>query len=340
MTEAELPAERPASSSAGPPALELQTFLEARSLAALREAYAAAGHDFADERDFTRQAQRDFFRLAREACKVAPAAPAALEPVRVACGARSFAVYGVIHGMIGGASKEYKAFVNACTRQLPLIGFENGLKMFYPAQRAFTIPDYVAMGVCGSLVTGLQVGFLFPLLLFESLREVFKLGGGDDDEDWDPVDYTPAYHALDPELRRGVEPDPPLPSRLQIEYELGRWNGGLRAAWENPSAIVPRSMFMAGYALGYAEREGLEALDLVVGDLHTMEIVRFLEGELPTHPLFAKGRAMGARSSARRRLDLWTSKVRHLGLAGGLGGLILVSMVLLIYNALMVAGVV
>jgi len=315
----------------GPAAVTLDTLLGLTSLAELRAAYQSAGETFADEEALTQRAQKDFFRLAREACKTPPPAPAQLDPVEVCCGERRFAVYGVIHGMIGGASKEYKTFVNTRTKSLPLIGFENGLKLFYPCQRGFTIPDYVAMGVRGSLVTGLQVGLLFPILVFESLREVFKLGGRDDDEEWDPVDYTPSYHALDPELRRGVEPDPPLPSRLQIEYELARW-GSLGAAWANPSAIVPRSMFMAGYALGYAEREGLQHLDLVVGDLHTMEIVRFLEGELPTHPLFLKARSMGASSPGVRRLSLWATKFRHLGIAGGIGGAILVTMMLLVYN--------
>ena len=311
--------------------MTLDTLLAATSLVELRDAYQSAGETFADEEELTQRAQQDFFKLAREACRTPPAPPAELEPVTVSCGERQFAVYGVIHGMIGGASKEYKAFVNTRTRSLPLIGFENGLKLFYPCQRGFTIPDYVAMGVRGSLVTGLQVGLLFPVLVFESLREAFKLGGSDDGEDWDPVDYTPSYHALDPELRRGVEPDPPLPSRLQIEYELARW-GSLGAAWANPSAIVPRSMFMAGYALGYAEREGLGHLDLVVGDLHTMEIVRFLEGELPTHPLFLKARSMGASSPGVRRLALWATKFRHLGIAGGVGGGILVTLMLLAYN--------
>ncbi|MEZ6183961.1 MAG: hypothetical protein R3F62_03005 [Planctomycetota bacterium] len=318
---------------------ELEAFLQAQSLAELRASYTALGVEFPSERVYLRRAQKDFFRRCREACKQPPPTPAELEPVTVTREGRTYGIYGVIHGMIGGASKEYKQFVNARTKSLPLIGFENGLRMFYPSQRAFTIPDYVAMGVKGSVVTGLQVGLMFPLLVFESLREVLKLGGGaEEEEDWDPVDYTPAYHALDPELRRGVEPDPPLPSRLQIEYELGRW-GSWGAAWENPAAIVPRSLFMAGYALGYAEREGLETLDLVVGDLHTMEIARFLEGAPPSHRLFAKALAMGGRSSGRRRFDLWWTKVRHLGLAGTLGAVIMVSGLLLVYNALLYLGV-
>ena len=313
------------------PLVSVAEVLGAGSLDELEGLYRQRGFQ-GDRAAFLLRAQADWHRVAlAEAKRLDPPAPPALTPEVVRPFGREVRVHGVIHGMLGGDDPAYKEFVDARLRDLQGVAFENGLAWFYPSVGGVTIPDFAVLGVGGSLALGLSVGVLFPRLVWDALRELFKAGRGRGAEVEELVEFSPRYHGLDPELRRGIEPDPPLPARLQIEYELGEWDRrGFLAALRDPFAIVPRSLYMAGFAVGWAEGEGGGSADLVVGDLHTMEIVRFLEQpeRWEAHRLFAAGRRFARLPRGRRRWALVGEKGLHLGLAALAGCLILLPVIL------------
>ncbi len=294
-------------------------FLETADIAALKALYGERGVDTTGKKQkWLEQAQQDWQRAALSRARLVTEKPESLTP---ACSERAgvqFQIYGVWHGIIGGRDKEYKAFVDKTLGTLEHSVFENGLQFMYPKKRYVVISDYSVLGVLGAIRIGLEVGFIFPILLYELFTEFFKLGRP---KGTDAYEYSPVFHAVDPETRRGLEDWPPLPSRLQIDYELGEWERrGAFATWAAPYAIAPRSMFMAGFACGYAESQALDSVNLVVGDLHVAEIQRFLEDPNLEHEVFKLGQARGRRGS-NRLLPL--DKVLHLSIAALAGCVIL-----------------
>jgi ubiquinone/menaquinone biosynthesis C-methylase UbiE len=290
-------------------------FLELETLNALRTLYRERGVDVANEDKWLEGVQQDWRRAAMSRSRLVTEPPDELPPVRCERDGVNYAIYGVIHGLIGGSDKVYKAFVDAKVGSLEHVLFENGLQLFYPKRAYAVIPDYEVLGVLGSMRIGLEVARLFPLLLWEGLGELFKRGSG---RAADVYDYSPVFHAVDPETRRGLDEWPPLPSRLQIDYEMSEWKRrGFFATLLSPYAIAPRSLFMAGYAEGYASSRKREQVSLVVGDLHAAEIQRFLEGDaFHDHALFKAGQASGRRSDGIARVWFWATKIAHLLLAG------------------------
>jgi len=310
----------------------LEEFLSAKRLADVEALFRERGATAVGE-ELLKEIQAEWHRVAMwEARRTMTVAPEGFEPERVERDGVSYAIYGVIHGHLGGNDRSYKDFVDAVFRELPHTVFENGLSYFYPKTSHETIPDFAVAGGLGSLRMGIMVGTEFPLLIAELLGEVLKLKWPSNREE-SLLDYDPRFYAIDPGVRRGVEPDPPLPSRLQIDYELARWNqAGRWAGWKNPAAIVPRSMFMAGYAVGSAERRGVQQVVLVVGDLHTMEIVRFLRSpRWNEHAVFLAGRALALRPAFGRALAFWKAKLIHLTAAGLAGAMILVPAMLILF---------
>ena len=82
-------------------------------------------------------------------------------------------------------------------------------------------------------------------------------------------------------------------------------------------------MFMAGYAVGHARSMEMVEVPLVVGDLHTMEIIRFLEDPQLDHAIFKLGQWIGEKKGLSRMLSTFWAKTIHLSLAGLSGTLIL-----------------
>ena len=93
-----------------------------------------------------------------------------------------------------------------------------------------TVPDFAVMFPLGSIRLGFWVGLRFPLLLWELIRDVLKVGRSRTLRE--PYTLSPLYHSLPIEARRGVEPDPPLPTKLMVDYELSAWDQHpATAAW-------------------------------------------------------------------------------------------------------------
>ena len=248
--------------------------------------------------------------------------PERFEPEVESLDGIEFRVYGLCHGMLGGNESDYKEFTDEALSKLDRTLFENGLGIYYPAKESIWIPDFVVLGALGSLRMGTVVGIYFWLLLLELFQDLFKLGGRADE--LAGFDFSRRYHAVPLETRRGLEEDPPLPSHLQIELELAELeqNGAL-AGFKNPFSIAPRSMFMASFALGYAQSRELKEVDVVVGDLHTAEILHFLRNPPREHAVWKWGLAWGQKSDGARRAAMFGAKIKHLGISGLTGSLIL-----------------
>ena len=320
MTSAAAPGSEGGGSEAGLH-LDYDTWVGLTSLDDLLTRFRAAGATGDDEAVLT-AAQADWRRASLERAREPGAVPERLEPVTRTLDGVTYEVYGVVHGMVGGESRDYKQFCDAAVGELEPALFENGLSYFYPRKGAFAdIPDFWVLGVGGSLRVGLYVGFRFFELVWELLRDALRLGGqAPDDGPLEAVVCSPRYHAIDPEARRGLDEYPPLPSRLQIDYELAGWaRAGKLAGWRYPTAIVPRSLYMAAFAAGYAGARGLQRVALVVGDLHTMEIVRFLEAPPRDHPVWRQGEAFGRRDDGARVRGARLRKLAHLGVAAAAG---------------------
>jgi hypothetical protein len=323
------PSPEPTAADVGP--LDHDAFVDATDLADLAARYQAAGVTL-DGDALIRRALADWHRVSLARAREVTEPPPELDAVTAEADGVTYAIYGVMHGMVGGNEKDYKEFVDRRLSALPQVLFENGLHLYYPPSTYVVIPDYLVLGPLGSLRLGLEVGLFFPVLMFELLGDLFRRGGGSGEI----YDYTPAYHAVDPETRRGVDPaEPVLPSRLQIDLELSAWaRRGWRAPMADPMAIVPRSAFMAGFAQGHAKSRGLDHVDLVLGDLHTVEVQRFLEepGRWPAaEPFLAAGRAFGERSPLRYRLGIVRAKGLHLLFAAGAGCAVIVPVILFLY---------
>ena len=293
----------------------------AEDLATLRALYRERGATGSDE-EVLKRATSDWYRLAVARANQVSEDPERFEPERESLDGVEFRVYGLCHGMLGGNESDYKDFTDEPLSKLERTLFENGLGIYYPAKESIWIPDFVVLGALGSLRMGTVVGIYFWLLLLELFQDLFKLGGRADE--LSGFDFSRRYHAVPLETRRGLEEDPPLPSHLQIELELAELERhGAMAGFYNPFSIAPRSMFMAAFALGYAQSRSLEGVDVVVGDLHTAEILHFLRRPPREHPVWSWGLSWGQKSDGARRAAMTAAKIKHLGISGLTGSLIL-----------------
>jgi hypothetical protein len=293
--------------------VSLPELLELDGLDSLLRCYRERGAE-GDDSAVVMRARADFFELSIQAAREVEKAPEAFVPASTQRDGRDFYIYGVIHGLIGGEGRDYKKFVSAPLARLDEVIIENGMGLIYKLKRSVTIPDFAVLGVLGAIYIGYEVGFRFPIYLKEMLVEALKLGGARGAEEG--FLYDTRYYALSEEIRRGVEPSPPLPSRIELDIQMRMWREhGLLAPFYNPFAIVPRSLFMAGFALGHAETRGLNEVHILVGDLHTAEIQRALEGRHNDSAPFQAGLAFGRRQGLGRFLRFWAAKALHLGVA-------------------------
>lgn len=305
------------------PDIDWETLRNLHSIADLQRHYREKGFS-GDLPTVLLQAQNDFYAIASAHAADVTQAPSTFTPEIVVRDGVEYHIYGVIHGMLGGDDKDYLRFVSKPIASADHVLFENGLNYFYKHKSGQVIPDFAVLGLSGSLSMGFYVGLSFPLHLWELFTEFFKRSKGRNASEGFLFDSR--YYSLGPELRRGVEPQPPLPSRLQIELEMGTWSRSpFRSRIKDPFALVPRSMFMAGYAVGVSRARTGRPVVLVVGDLHTMEIVRFLEDPAIDHPVFRSGLQHGSSKGLRRKAKFLGAKFLHLILAALGGGIILIT---------------
>jgi hypothetical protein len=310
------------------PLLDLPTLLDCQSLAELDAAYRQRSFS-GDEKALLKQARADFFEGVKQKAEAVVEAPPAFIPESATLDAVRYDVYGVIHGILGGDDRSYLEFVSKPIREAASVLFENGLHYFYPSQAHRVIPDFVVLGLAGSLSMGFYVGWSFPFHLWDMVKESFKSRRKRDADEG--FLYDTRYYSLDMETRRGLETHPPLPAAIEADWELKRWKRSpFFARLKDPFSLVPRSLFMAGFAVGDAKAHQRDHVSMVLGDLHTAEVIHFLKNPPREHPLFKKGARWGAQSGIGAKLHFAGAKLLHLTLAGLGGSCILLPAIFLI----------
>ena len=302
--------------------LDYEGFLAAKDLAEVVERYRSAGIAGEQEKVLER-VQEDWYHAALAYARSVERTPERFEPDCGTLDGVEVRVWGLFHGMWGGSDSEYKEFVRASLKDLGEVLFENGVGYFYSPESKVTVPDFAVGFPMASIRLGFWVGLRFPFLVKDLVWDVLSLGNSFDPKE--PYTLSPKYHSLPVEVRRGVEPYPPLPTHLMVEYELTAWDeAGALAPFKHPFAIVPRSMFMAAFAYGYAKARDLKQVDMVVGDLHTGEILHFLADPPRDHATWRLGEAYGRLTSGARAFKAALVKIGHLGLAASIGAPMLV----------------
>lgn len=315
------------------PLLSYDEFVACERIAPLIERYRTSGVEGSDEQVLTR-VQRDWWLAALDHARKVERSPERFEPDCGSLDGVEVRVWGLYHGMAGGNERDYKAFIDASLDELGEVLFENGVGYFYSPASQVTVPDFAVMFPLGSIRLGFYVGLRFPFLFWELIRDLLKIGRSAKASLREPYSLSPRYHSLPVEARRGIEEDPPLPTKLMVDYELSAWESHPHtAAWRYHFAIVPRSMFMAAFAYGYAKSRGQAQVDMVVGDLHTGEILHFLADPPREHALWKLGESYGRAAKGARRARVALIKVAHLGLSAGIGAPLLVGMIVLLYWA-------
>lgn len=315
------------------PLLDYEGFLAVDDIASLEAHYREAGNEGKREELF-RKIRHDWYLAALDYARRVESTPESFQPDVGSIDGIEVRIWGLFHGLWGGADKEYKEFVRAGLRDLDEVLFENAVGYYYKSKnKRATIPDYVLLFPLGSVQHGVFVGIFFPLLMKDLVWEVFSLGNSFNPAE--PYVLSPKYHSLPVEARRGVEAEEPipLPTKLEVEEQMRVWDAaGALAAFKEPYAIVPRSMFMAAFAYGYAQSRSLDAIDMVVGDLHTGEILHFLADPPREHPVWKLGERYGRLSDGSRKLKAGIQKLLHLGLSASIGAPILVGILFVVFQ--------
>jgi hypothetical protein len=296
--------------------LNYEAFLKIKNRKSLEEAYRDQGFQ-GSRSQLIRKAQQEWKVLCMRRAEERAKEPEEFLPEVFSEGSRSYQIYGVIHGLAGGDDARYKAFISRKIETLDLILFENALNYFYAHKAHVIIPDFILFGIWGSFKIGFCVGLQFPFLFFLLLKEIIKPKKSEKKPAFMTCD--PLYHGVDSETRRGLDDYPALPSELQIDLELEDWEQGRSKASEG--YVVPRSLFMAAFAQAYAVSRDKKEVHLVVGDLHTLEILRFLEKTPEKHPVYQKAYRIGSLSDRALRLVFIGEKIKHL-FASGMGGVL------------------
>ena len=293
-----------------PPLVSLPEILEAPDLRGLLDRYRTRDASSSD-RQLLAQLRSDWQKLADGAASSA-AAPSRLEPIVVERGQTTFRIFGVIHGIVGGDDRAYMRFVASGLDGAAHLLVENGIGYYYRQPKNEWIPDFVVLGLARSAWLGFTTAWKAPLVFWDLAMELVRRRTATQHGAFDP-----AYHGLDPEVRRGLDVEAALPARLEVPLALERFDSHTaRAVVDDPVACVPRSLFMAGYAVGVAERDSLSTVDLLVGDLHTTEIAWFLtHREHDEHAMFRWGVAFARLPKGARGIRFAMQKAAHLGAA-------------------------
>lgn len=188
-------------------------------------------------------------------------------------------VYGVIHGWTGAGSGDYRSMIRVALAGEDNIIYEKMLGRMYAGRGCVETPDFCVLRWWGQIALSLRMILVWPLFLLIAFKDIIlELFTRHERESTGQLDNI-SYHQLDPELRRGI--DGSLPTRLQVEYEMSHWCT-LKGVIDSYLAfgVVPRSAYIAEFALNWARIRGVKKLAIVVGDRHLTEVLYFLENRV------------------------------------------------------------
>lgn len=204
-----------------------------------------------------------------------------------------FKVRGVLHGLTGGANREYIDLVNrSISSATGFVMTEKSMKTLYKGRIDKELDDWMPFRPRDAFRLGLRLYYL-PSLLWMLVTEGFRerLTKKDRFEtsgrtDWEQLGGSPLFHRLDPEFRRAMSGFPDSIRGIKRHLALRCGN----PADENDKAVVPgrhwrflnkierfsiiplRSVHMLAYARTYAKSRGIPEVSLFVGETHNTDM--------------------------------------------------------------------
>lgn len=202
-------------------------------------------------------------------------------------------VYGVVHGVTGGANQDYIRLVNRTIKQAD--GFtlcEKSMKMMYEGLDQ-DVCDWLQIPFKDSFRFGLSLT-LYPRALWLIIRTMLRerqehsLFGSSSVHMVGDLAGDPLFHALDPNERRYLAGLPPSEDYLRLNV-LRRDGKDTRSIvfgdhnWEWLSyaerfANIPlRSIHMIEYVVAWANRRDQDEVSLFVGEGHNTDIQWYVD---------------------------------------------------------------
>lgn len=204
-------------------------------------------------------------------------------------------VRGVLHGLTGGANREYIDRVErsiADARQTGLVMAEKSMCSMYRTRIDKELDDWLVFRARDAFRLGMKLYFK-PSLLWMlvsggfrerlAVRDEFDAGGR---RDPDLLGGSPLFHRIDPYERRTLSGFPQTLAcvRRHLLLRIGANVGDEGCAvvpgahWrhlnliEKHSLIPIRSVHMLCYAASYARREGVDLVNVFVGEMHNSDM--------------------------------------------------------------------
>lgn len=204
-----------------------------------------------------------------------------------------FRVRGVLHGLTGGANREYIDLVNrSIASATGFVMTEKSMKALYKGRIDKELDDWMPFRPWDAFRLGARLYFtpsLIWMLLTEGFRErltkrdAFDASGR---TDLDQLGGSPLFHRLEPYERRRLSgfPSPIRGVMRHLSLRCGLSTDdadrpnvpGRHWAFLNKIeevALIPlRSVHMLAYARGYAVSRGIKVLDIFVGETHNTDM--------------------------------------------------------------------
>lgn len=198
-----------------------------------------------------------------------------------------FRFYGYTHGIVR-LPKKYEQFVypsineeiikvKKCGSQCAILVEQNLVRVLPPSNLFVEVPDYNALGKKGMVIWGILQPFIYYIInghnLFE--RELLRHDFDFSRNDQFSIFYNAKLDSMTLEQQRllyGLRPVAEANRKAMENYLNGEFNFGDRM-------YNLRSLYMAGFLLGYAKSRNLNQVVFIVGAPHISEIFDYLDGE-------------------------------------------------------------
>ncbi|NTF17030.1 hypothetical protein G6L37_01130 [Agrobacterium rubi] len=222
-------------------------------------------------------------------------APELLDWIEFAFEGVTVRVRGVLHGLTGGANREYLDLVERSindARRSGIVMAEKSMRAMYRARIDKELDDWLVFRPGDAFRLGAKL-FFTPSLLWMlvvggfkerlTTRDEFDAGGRDDP---DLLGGSPLFHRLEPSERRALAGFPGTLAcvRRHLALRIGVPPGPDGRAevpgkhWrhlnviEQQSLIPIRSVHMLHYAVTYARRKGVPLVNVFVGEMHNSDM--------------------------------------------------------------------
>lgn len=204
-------------------------------------------------------------------------------------------VRGVLHGLTGGANREYIDLVErsiTAARGTGIIMAEKSMRSMYRAKIDKELDDWLVFRSKDAFRLGMKLYFtpsLLWMLASAGFRERMTARDGFDAEgrrDPDLLGGSPLFHLIDPYERRALSgfPETLACVRRHLALRVGAIAGDDGRAvvpgthWrhlnliEKHSLIPIRSVHMLCFSAGYARRKGVDTVNVFVGEMHNSDM--------------------------------------------------------------------